>query len=41
MPFAAGAIVTGLVPGVKYRCSVQAKSHFGLGPRRGDDLPAP
>jgi len=32
--------VTGLVPGVKYRCTVQAKSHFGLGSRRGVDLPA-
>lgn len=32
--------VTGLSAGVKYRCSVQAKSRFGLGPRRGADLPA-
>jgi hypothetical protein len=31
--------VTGLVPGVKYRCVVQAKSRFGLGVRRGVDLP--
>ena len=32
--------VTGLAPGVKYRCSVFAKSRFGPGPRRGADLPA-
>jgi hypothetical protein len=32
--------VTGLVLGVKYRCTVQAKSRFGLGARRGADMPA-
>ena len=32
--------VTGLAPGVKYRCTVQAKSRFGLGPKRGVDMPA-
>jgi hypothetical protein len=31
--------ITGLLPGVKYHCVVQAKSRFGLGPRRGADLP--
>jgi hypothetical protein len=32
--------VTGLVPSVKYRCTVQAKIRFGLGARRGADMPA-
>jgi len=31
--------VTGLAPGVKYRCSVWAKSRFGTGPKRGVDMP--
>ena len=31
--------VTGLAPGVKYRCTVWAKSRFGDGARRGVDMP--
>lgn len=31
--------VTGLAPGVKYRCTVRAKSRFGYGPGRGVDMP--
>jgi len=31
--------VTGLAPGVKYRCTVRAKSRFGYGPGRGADMP--
>lgn len=32
--------VTGLASGVKYHCVLQAKSHFGLGSKRSDDMPA-
>jgi hypothetical protein len=31
--------VTGLAPGVKYRCTVRARSRFGYGPGRGVDMP--
>jgi hypothetical protein len=31
--------VTGLSPGVKYRCTVWAKSRFGDGAKRGVDMP--
>jgi hypothetical protein len=31
--------ITGLAAGVKYRCTVRAKSRFGDGPKRGADLP--
>lgn len=31
--------VTGLSPGVKYRCTIWAKSRFGDGAKRGVDLP--
>ena len=31
--------VTGLTPGVKYRCTVWAKSRFGDGAKRGADMP--
>jgi hypothetical protein len=31
--------VTGFTPGVKYRCTVWAKSRFGDDAKRGDDMP--
>jgi hypothetical protein len=31
--------VKGLTPGVKYRCTVWAKTRFGDGPKRGVDMP--
>jgi hypothetical protein len=31
--------VTGLRPGVKYRCTAWAKSRFGDGAKRGADMP--